>query len=116
MKRTALLRKTPLKRKARLLRRSQKNSRKRAYRAHIKSPEWQRTRRLVLDRDEHRCRTCGSETDLSVHHVHYRTFGHEDGSELVTLCTDHHQVEHALGLLEREGWWEGKLKPVRPAS
>lgn len=48
-----------------------------------------RIRRLVLRRDNYRCRYCGNENteQLTLHHVQYRSQGGtHDPDNLVTLC------------------------------
>ena len=101
MKRTPLQRRTPLKshsrlsRKTPLAKRSKTNSRRRKYDEENRSLRLRALKQKVFARDHWACRLCGDETDIECHHVHYRTFGREDGSELVTLCKDHHAQEDA---------------------
>ena len=90
MKRTPLKRKTRLTRKTPLAKRSKTNSRRRNYQDHLHSKEWRALKKKVMERDGCSCRKCGAETDLSVHHLHYESFRHEDGTELVTLCASCH--------------------------
>lgn len=39
-----------------------------------KSEEWEQLRQIILMRDEYRCRVCGSDVDVSVHHIVPRVF------------------------------------------
>lgn len=67
-------------------------------------PNWSRSREKALDRDDHECLMCGSESDLNVHHkkpIH--TFDkdrHEWWKEanalknLITLCRSCHMKVH----------------------
>jgi 5-methylcytosine-specific restriction endonuclease McrA len=49
----------------------------------------------VLQRDGWRCQTCGSSTDLQVHHVNLRSRLGDDAEEnLVTLCAKCHNEVH----------------------
>lgn len=74
-------------------------------------PNWQQQRRLVLERDDHRCQTCGAEsrpgTPLHVHHIRpFREFGYVPGqndayrqanqiTNLVALCPSCHRRAEA---------------------
>jgi DEAD/DEAH box helicase domain-containing protein len=71
-------------------------------------PNWSQQRRLALDRDNHRCRTCqATGTVLHVHHIRpYREYGYIPGENqnylranqldnLVTLCPACHQRAEA---------------------
>ncbi len=56
-------------------------------------------RKRVLDRDEQRCRSCGSRMDLMVHHIRFRSQGgRNDPDNLISLCTRCHALVHE-GLL-----------------
>jgi 5-methylcytosine-specific restriction endonuclease McrA len=69
----------------------------------LKRPEWSSKREIILKRDRGRCRNCGSQHNLQVHHRQYHTFS-KTGSYrrpwdykdkyLVTLCMDCHQAGH----------------------
>ena len=53
------------------------------------------TRRLVLQRDNHRCTQCGATSDLEVHHIVPRAEGGtNDPDNLVTLCANCHSDSH----------------------
>jgi hypothetical protein len=61
----------------------------------LKDPRWQRKRLEILQRDEWRCRECGSgEKSLQVHHKHYLR-GHApweyEPDHLLTLCEGCHK-------------------------
>jgi hypothetical protein len=61
--------------------------------------EFRRARRVVLDRDGHRCRQCGRRgtraNPLHVHHLVWRSRGGTNApSNLVTLCAYHHRLRH----------------------
>lgn len=81
-------------------------------------PNWQQARRVVLERDGHRCRTCGAQAPpgqgLHVHHIRpFREFGYIPGQNehyrsankpenLITLCAScHRQAE--MGQQARSG-------------
>lgn len=54
------------------------------------------TRAAVLERDQHRCRYCGTTQNLHLHHINYRSQGIDHSeSNLITLCADHHALVHA---------------------
>lgn len=72
-------------------------------------PNWQKRRREALDRDAHRCRSCGAsdQTGLHVHHIRpFREFGYVPGrnenyrqanelDNLMTLCSSCHRRAEA---------------------
>ena len=85
------------------------------YPAYLRSARWAGIRRKVKERDGWCCQYCGTDDQLEVHHVHYRSVGRENGHELVTLCRLCHESEHedarkAGGLRHREALW----KSLRP--
>lgn len=57
----------------------------------------------VLERDDYQCQCCGSENDLTVHHVKYRSQGGgHDKDNLLLACLRCHDLIHL-----------GKLKVIR---
>lgn len=55
------------------------------------TPEWAALRKLVLDRDNHRCRSCGSTDRLQVHHtIPLSKGGKNNLLNLKTLCFSCH--------------------------
>ncbi|MCH6552339.1 MAG: AAA family ATPase, partial [Planctomycetes bacterium] len=74
---------------------------------HEKTPDT--LRRKVLRRDRHRCRCCGSRSNLTVHHKKWRRYGGRTvAKNLVTLCEHCHSLVHA-GLLVIRGTNAGGL-------
>lgn len=72
---------------------------------HLRSARWTRSRLQIITRDHDRCQTCQGR-GRDVHHIHYRTMGHEKGDELVLLCRTCHQKEHQqFRLSQREDHW-----------
>ena len=50
----------------------------------------------IIKLDEFRCRYCGTEYGLHVHHIKYRSEGgSNDLSNLITLCFKHHDTVHS---------------------
>lgn len=72
-----------------------------SYSAYIASSAWRERRATVLARDKHRCRACGSEDSLHVHHRTYEHFMAEPYEDLVALCATCHEWVHTL---QRLGW------------
>lgn len=65
---------------------------------HRKTAEYQRWRKTVLDRDNHKCRYCDSKDKLHAHHI--KSFAKHIESRFqisngLTLCEDCHRKEHA---------------------
>lgn len=68
----------------------------------LDSEEWRRKREEILSRDGHRCRWCGSDENLQVHHKYYSRY--PDGRKvnpwnypndaLITLCDSCHKKAH----------------------
>lgn len=63
------------------------------------SKEWKHIRNLVLDRDGHKCRTCGAKETERELHVHHSTYEHiydelNHLDDLITLCSVCHRGLH----------------------
>lgn len=71
------------------------------YRDYLLTPEWQATRKRILERDEYRCQICNSPHRLNVHHRDYSRRGYENDTDLTTLCQGCHQVFHENSRLVR---------------
>ena len=72
---------------------------------------WWKTRRVVLERDGHRCRACSQSHGLDVHHVIARSLGGtNDKSNLITLCRDCHASVHGHVLVLR---WHRHGEPAK---
>lgn len=57
---------------------------------------WDKIRLEVIALDGGRCRLCGSATSLHVHHIVYRSEKKDDSlSNLITLCSEHHDLVHS---------------------
>ena len=62
---------------------------------YLRSDEWAHKRSLVLLRDNHQCKKCGSTRSLQVHHLSgYSQLPKEPIACLVTLCAKCHQKQH----------------------
>lgn len=62
------------------------------YEQYMRSPAWFAKRKLVLERDRHRCQTCHATEQLEVHHATYERLGNENLEDLVVLCRDCHRA------------------------
>lgn len=70
---------------------------KQEYQLELKSPSWKSRRLEILERDNHKCRFCGSTESLQVHHLEYenRLCAWEyDDNKLITLCGNCHKKQH----------------------
>lgn len=70
------------------------------YSEKLKDTRWKDKRLLIIERDDFKCRCCGEEDELQVHHTLYKTgkepWDYED-NELITLCKECHlDAEHRL--------------------
>ena len=68
-------------------------------------PEWKRKRAQIIKRDDNKCRNCGCEEHLHVHHRQYRIYKsigefvqpwNYPSETLLTLCTDCHAKGHEI--------------------
>ena len=56
---------------------------------------YEKLRTQVLDRDSWRCQSCGTMSNLEVHHKEFRSHTGDDSSQnLMTLCTTCHATVH----------------------
>ena len=60
------------------------------YNLYLKSTHWRNIRRQKL-KQTHSCAGCGIDSDLQVHHKHYKTIGHEGLDDLTIFCDDCHR-------------------------
>lgn len=69
----------------------------------LKMPQWFEKRKIILARDNNKCRCCGVTTGLQVHHRQYhvnKRTGHKqlpwkyEDKYLITLCDKCHSVGH----------------------
>jgi 5-methylcytosine-specific restriction endonuclease McrA len=74
---------------------------------------WAKKKLAVHTRDRHRCRICGDDDILHVHHVDWNRKHNED-TNLVTLCSGCHTAIHREGYKPDDHWeWPapwGELK------
>jgi len=64
-------------------------------RLHLDEVEYENLRQLVLRRDGWRCQSCGTMSNLEVHHREFRSHSGEDSEEnLITLCSTCHAALH----------------------
>ena len=65
----------------------------------LKSPEWKKRRLEILESDGWKCKRCGIDEDLQVHHLHYRKgllpWKYKD-DELMTVCKGCHESIHSF--------------------
>ncbi|MGY5851469.1 HNH endonuclease [Salegentibacter sp. F14] len=64
------------------------------YREYLKSDKWQEIRKLVLERDDYKCRKCNIKPATAVHHLTYNNVGNEKLSELISICDECHEEIH----------------------
>lgn len=71
------------------------------YQLYLKTPEWQATRDLALDRAGGLCEHCGSPTQLQVHHLTYDRRGCERAEDLAAICDHCHETTHGMTLIAK---------------
>lgn len=72
------------------------------YIQYLRSQKFQELKMRVLTRDGFQCKLCGTAKNLCVHHITYERRGHEDLSDLITLCTTCHNKIHANDLTQNK--------------
>ena len=75
------------------------------YKHLLNRPEWKARRLQIIERDGGKCTSCGSESNLHVHHLKY---GYEypwynPDEDLITLCGSCHNIEHTPDTVEAFG-------------
>lgn len=60
------------------------------YLDYLNSDLWKQRRMALLEKAEFKCRACGENDCLEVHHLTYERLGNEDPNDLVVLCKSHH--------------------------
>jgi hypothetical protein len=84
------------------------------YTQYISSPEWREQRKKRLKIDDNKCQICESQTELEIHHKHYRNFGHEDvEKDLITLCRPCHEAVTASIRFRRMMWQGVQMESTR---
>ncbi len=64
----------------------------------LDSVSYERLRQQVLRRDSWRCQSCGTMSNLEVHHREFRSHSGNDSEEnLITMCTACHAIAHHRG-------------------
>ena len=65
----------------------------------LKNPRWKQRRLEILEIDDWKCKRCGIDEDLQVHHLHYRKgllpWEYED-DELMVVCKECHENIHSF--------------------
>ena len=81
------------------LKKQQRLQYKEEYHRYLQTDTWKAKRELILKRDNHICQSCLTKQATEVHHLSYQSYeeqpGSEKGWELVSVCRDCHEREHA---------------------
>jgi 5-methylcytosine-specific restriction endonuclease McrA len=65
----------------------------------LDSASYESLRQRVLRRDGWRCQSCGTMSNLEVHHRQFRSHsGHDSEENLMTLCAECHRNVHRGGV------------------
>ena len=87
------------------------------YKRYMCSTQWDKKRKERLELDDNRCVMCGRRNGLrkdgvtpilQVHHITYKSLGHEPMEDLVSLCPGCHKKLHLY--YKRFRTWEDKQK------
>lgn len=63
--------------------------------SYYSSPEWERTRQRIFERDSYVCQSCGRGAEC-VHHFLYERLGNENDMDLISLCNRCHEGVHRI--------------------
>ena len=66
------------------------------YYSYIKSDKWKKKRLLRIKELGAKCRRCGSDKMVDVHHLTYARLGCEKGKDLTVLCRLCHSFYHSV--------------------
>jgi 5-methylcytosine-specific restriction endonuclease McrA len=73
------------------------------YDEYLNTDHWRRVSRKKLNQVGNRCQRCGKHKNLNVHHLTYRTRGHEKMVDLMVLCGECHEAFHRSHRLSTRG-------------
>lgn len=83
-----------------------KNLKSIPYPDYLKTSHWRKVRAAMMLIEQARCKECDIdvdsfygadwETEIQVHHLHYRNRGHERYEDLRLLCREHHEKAHSI--------------------
>lgn len=65
------------------------------YHKYLKSPQWKYKHDLIIERCNRLCEICKIDTATQVHHLHYKTIFNENLEDLIGICDNCHNLEHA---------------------
>lgn len=78
-----------------------------SYRRMLRDPRWSQRRKEIMRRDGYRCRRCGENRHLNVHHRWY-VYGRQPWLYpdrcLITLCERCHRRVHLIQHIRRIFW------------
>jgi len=67
------------------------------YEEYILSKEWYIKRQVIIIEHGGKCKLCGRENELQVHHRNYERLGHERKEDVMVLCVRcHNDLHYAL--------------------
>jgi hypothetical protein len=66
-----------------------------SYKQYLKTLHWQGTKLIMANAQKGKCAFCGTNKNINVHHLHYKTIGNESTKDLKRLCKDCHTLWHA---------------------
>lgn len=66
------------------------------YNLYLESDKWKQIRRKILERDGYKCRICGTNYNLRIHHLTYKRLYNENEEDLITVCESCHKAYHEL--------------------
>ena len=73
------------------------SNRPRLSRSRLDAASYERLRKQILHRDGWRCQSCGTMSNLEVHHKKFRSrLGDDSEANLITLCAVCHAAAHHL--------------------
>lgn len=69
---------------------------------YLKSDEWREKRKIILERDQNKCRCCGENAN-DIHHITYDRAYREKDTDLIAVCRSCHNKIHKNGTVFFQG-------------
>ena len=80
------------------------------YKNYLVSKEWYAFRCKVMGDRGYKCEKCGTSNQLTVHHKHYKSLGHEQLKDVELLCWNCHQAQHPWKERPVKSYFDRNLK------
>ena len=66
------------------------------YQEYLRTSHWRRRRKTKINNAGGVCQQCGTNKNLQVHHLHYKSLWAEKDKDLEVLCGECHALRHEI--------------------